>query len=98
VLTDCPYCNSSIKLVKQHDIKHKIITIDPQDKDKYKTNKIDTFPQIYIRKEGTKKIKLLGGNDKLIKLLDFMKTIDNFGKDLNLTRHELLQVMNLIKK
>ena len=56
-------------------IKYKIVNVAWQDKEKYKTSEIQTFPQVYLKKKINNGTLLLGGYDDLKKFIDIF--IDN---------------------
>lgn len=62
-LKDCPYSIAALELLDSLNIKYKHRIVTQTNKEKYKTKEIDTFPQIYLVKDGIK--LLLGGYDKL---------------------------------
>ena len=64
VLKNCGYCSLALKILKKNmnkKFKLKIIKVNNEDKEKYKTSDIRTFPQVYLRKENSKGSLLLGG-------------------------------------
>lgn len=64
-LENCPYSQSAKELVKNYNINSKIIDITRDEKDKFKTNSIQTFPQIYLKKYNKVDDLLLGGYSDL---------------------------------
>jgi glutaredoxin len=69
VLETCPYCNKALKLLKDNKIKFKSIIVQNTEEDKNiykKQNKMNTFPQIFV-KVNKDKIIQIGGYDDLIK-------------------------------
>jgi len=76
VLDYCPYCNNSLKILNEFNIKHKKITVQDHEKDYYKKkNKMNTFPQIFLEIEKDKLVKI-GGNSDLEKTLSICKFIN----------------------
>ena len=74
ILQGCPYSNNAVKLLKEHKIISDIEYITYNNKELYKTDKIQTFPQIYLKKYNSKGNLLLGGyND----LNNFISTFKN---------------------
>jgi len=61
LLEGCPYCNAVQDLLKNYKIKYKSIEIKQQEKHKFVTSEINTFPQIYLKKTKTNDSLLLGG-------------------------------------
>ena len=61
----------------------KIIKVDYDEKEKYKKkNKMNTFPQIFL-KNGEKKYKI-GGSDQLDNIIRIIKEINTYESNLNL--------------
>ena len=77
-LNNCRYSESAKELLKKKGIKSKIIQVQYNDKDKYKSNAISTFPQVYLKKENSKGSLLLGGYSDLKKALTITQ-----GKNIN---------------
>lgn len=73
-LEKCPYSEKALELLKEHDIFHKHINVTNKTKDKFKKlNNMNTFPQIFIIKQGggkkiPKKIKI-GDSESLMNLI-----------------------------
>lgn len=68
-LEDCPFSIAALELLDSLNIKYKhLLIVNRINKEKYKTEKIDTFPQIYLVKDGTK--LLLGGYSDLKEFID----------------------------
>lgn len=80
VLNNCPYGNEALKLIKKHEISFKSINVEHHEKHKFVTDKITTFPQIYLKKNDSKKSLLLGGYDDL---KHFMHNFHNKQYDAN---------------
>jgi len=67
-LEGCPYSIAAEELVKTKKIKHETVKINHEDKHLHKHNKLDTFPQIYLRKDNSTGRLLLGGYQNLDKI------------------------------
>lgn len=65
LLEGCPYSNAANDLIKINNIPSDIITVNNINKNQFKTNLINTFPQIYLCKSNNKGTQLLGGYDDL---------------------------------
>lgn len=79
VLEHCPYCNNSLKILKENKIKHQTIIVENtiEEKNFYKKqNKMDTFPQIFMQLDSNKFMKI-GGNDDLVNIINYCKSISN---------------------
>jgi len=104
VLKDCPYGNNAIQLLENYNIKNfEKNTIKIHDKEKYKTELIDTFPQIYLKKKNSNGSLLLGGYSELKSFFDkFYQTplnetyLNNFNK--NWSKKATLRLIELINK
>jgi glutaredoxin len=46
-LENCDFSKKSLKLLQDNNIKYELVEIDHMNKDKFKTDIISTFPQIY---------------------------------------------------
>ena len=96
-LQDCPYSNAAEQLILNNKIKSKIVKINQNEKDKFKTDYINTFPQIYLEKENSKGSLLIGGYDILKEIYDNVKS----KKDLKLIQKnikDIVKTSNLSKK
>ena len=51
VLENCGYSKAAVELLNNYKIKYKSIIIKQEEKSKYITNEINTFPQIYLKKK-----------------------------------------------
>ena len=65
ILENCPYCIYAINLLDSLKIKYNYLIVKINEKEKYKTEEINTFPQIYLKKKFTNDSLLLGGFDDL---------------------------------
>lgn len=61
LLEGCPYCKKTKKILDKYKFKKNIITVTNDDKDKWKSPDITTFPQIYLMKQNKKNHLLIGG-------------------------------------
>jgi len=81
-LQGCPYSQNTEKLLEQNKITYELIRITAMEKEKYKSNLIATFPQIYLTKNNQS--LLLGGNSDLEEIIKNIKL-----KDINLIKNNL---------
>ncbi len=79
LLKDCPYCFATKNLLKNKK-NIEIQYIDDNEKDKYKTKQISTFPQIYLKKNNSKGSLLLGGHSDLKNVLDLINQNNDIKK------------------
>ena len=103
-LQNCPYSESAVALLEKNKINFKSLKILSSDKDKYKTDEIKTFPQIYLKKTRNSDTLLLGGfSDLKIFFENFMdkkydanKVIEFQKKYLLWNKHSILRLIELI--
>lgn len=103
LLEECSYSKKARELLEKHNIKAEIITVNHNNKEQYKTNQINTFPQIYLCKNNNKGSQLLGGYNDLAdffekfkdKELD-MNNVINFGKKYLWSKKGILRLIQLI--
>jgi glutaredoxin len=69
-LEDCPYSMAAIDLLNSFKIKYKHLKVNKNEKEKFKTVEINTFPQIYLKKNKTNDSLLLGGYNNLKEFVD----------------------------
>ena len=75
-LEDCFYCEAAINLLNSFKIKYKYLKVNRNEKDKFKTTEISTFPQVYLKQNNN--TLLLGGYDNLKEFIDkFINQIYN---------------------
>ena len=67
-LKNCPYSEAAKEMLDHYKIKYKYILVDNITKMEYKTDEINTFPQIYYLKKDKK--HLIGGFDDLKFIID----------------------------
>jgi glutaredoxin len=83
VLENCPYSIAAAELLTNHNIEFKKIMVNQETKSKYKTDKISTFPQIYIINNGNE--LLLGGYSDLEEIINIL----NSSTKLNIIKNKL---------
>ena len=76
-IENCFYSANALKLLK--NVNHKKILVPYDKKHLYKNKFIDTFPQIYLKKDDSVGSLLIGGYDDLIFVINTLKK----NKDLN---------------
>jgi glutaredoxin 3 len=85
VLETCPYCNNALKLLNENNIKHKAIIVEnTQEKKEYykKQNKMNTFPQIFMKMEKNSYMKI-GGYSDLVETLEHCNNINKSNVSLD---------------
>ena len=110
-LKGCPYSQASEELFKNQKIKHELVQIDYTEKQKYKSDNITTFPQIYLKKKYSKGSVLVGGYDDIKEYFDLInesntdvdKKILNFKNILNkkipdISEKSILRLAELLNK
>ena len=105
LLKGCSYSNSASELMTLHQIPVKAIWVEQSEKENYKNNLINTFPQIYLKKNGNVGNLLLGGYQELY---DFTSTflgqklshpnIDTWIKKTGWSKKSTLRLIQLINK
>lgn len=65
LLENCSYSIAAHKLLQTHNIPVDITWVNNDNKENYKTELINTFPQIHLKKYGSNGNLLLGGYDNL---------------------------------
>lgn len=66
ILKNCPYSMAAYNLLKTDSkIKKKFLFVDNYNKEKYKTDMISTFPQIYLKRYNKNGSLLIGGYSDL---------------------------------
>ncbi len=96
VLKDCPYSIALRELLTNYNILSTYIKVDQKTKYKYKTDKIDTFPQVYINDV------LIGGYNDTKEIIDLINTrnLTKIKKGLktkypNLNEKNILRIIQL---
>lgn len=95
---------AALELLDSLNIKYKRLSVSVANKDRYKTNEISTFPQIYLRKTVSNNSILLGGYDKLKQFVDTFinqpyneKNIIKYNKENRLwTKKLILRLMEIM--
>lgn len=97
-LENCPYSIAAKELL--NNFKFKLISVNQENKHKYKTKEISTFPQIYMNDI------LLGGYSDLTEIFDIINKYNNLDiilKYLNkkyskLKKKDLLRIINYLMR
>lgn len=83
LLENCPYSINAEQLLKIHSIPCKITWVNQNNKQVYKTDSINTFPQIYLNKINSPGNLLLGGHDDLASFITTFKAQKLNDKNIN---------------
>lgn len=78
ILENCPYSIAANQLLSNYNIPFEKIVVNQNTKDKYKTNIISTFPQIYILNKN--KEILLGGYNDIEEIINIINSSNNLDK------------------
>jgi len=103
LLKNCGYSNAAHELLQSHNIPLKLIWVDDSNKNVYKTQQIDTFPQIYLKRKTSKGTLLLGGYNDLSNVISiFYKqkisddNINNWTNKSKWSKKSTLRLIQLI--
>ena len=103
LLEGCPYSIEAYNTVKKYNINNQSIWVNEMNKKNYKTEKISTFPQIYLKKSDSNGSLLLGGNDDLQNLIRLFykqkynqKYINEFMTTYNWSKKATLRIIELV--
>ena len=106
ILKNCPYSEAAYSLLNTYEKINKEFTFVTQDdKENYKTDKIKTFPQIYLKKYNSNGTQLIGGYSEIKSIFDqfygkydknnlkkFLSDNNNWSKKTTLRLIELINV------
>lgn len=105
LLKGCYYSNLAKQLLLNNNLPCKIIEVDYENKNLYKTDKIQTYPQIYLIKKNSIGNLLLGGcNDlefiiKTFKNVEYnINNVNNFIEKYKWSKKATLRLIELINK
>jgi glutaredoxin len=103
LLENCPYSIALDKLIKNNNIPNNSIWVNQTQKNNYKTDQIDTFPQIYLNKMNNKDNLLFGGYDDFSDFFSQFKSqklsddkINFYMKKLQWSKKAVLRLIQLI--
>jgi len=79
LLKDCPYSNSAKNLLDKYNIKYTNTIVNHNNKDSFKIDTLQTFPQVFLKKQNNKGSVLLGGYSNLDELfvMFYKQKLDN---------------------
>jgi len=104
ILNNCPYSQAAYELLNSYkNIKKDFTFIERSEMENYKTDLINTFPQIYLKRYNTNGTKLIGGYTEFKNIIDTFKnkidkeSIKNFIKNnSSWNKKSLLRLIELI--
>ena len=103
LLHNCPYSHNAFDLIKKYQLHSKITWVSNDDKLKYKTTSINTFPQIFLQKYNSHGSILLGGFDDIQHIYNTFynkkyseSNITQFMAKYNCSKKILLRLIQLI--
>jgi glutaredoxin len=104
ILKDCPYGKAAHELLNSYkNIKKEFTYIERNDIEKYKTDLIKTYPQIYLKRYNTNGTQLIGGYSDIKKIIDTFnkkydkETMNNYlNENKNISRKSMLRLIELL--
>jgi hypothetical protein len=99
---ECYYSEQLIKLINNYKIPHKIINVDLNNKDLYLSNKINSYPQIYLKKKKTLGNLLIGGYNEFLTFVNIFSKkysdidLNNFMFKNKFSKKVILRLIELI--
>lgn len=90
ILEGCPYSMAAKELLEENIKNHKIFIVTHNNKNDYKNECIDTFPQIYLKKYNSEFNELVGGYEDLKKIYDVVKN----GNSSKTIKKKVLKLLN----
>jgi len=85
-LEGCPYSEAANNLVKNNNIRSEIVIVKHSEKEKFKTDEINTFPQIYLKKRNSSGNQLIGGYTDIKSYYDLIHSSKN---DLEIIKNKI---------
>ncbi len=103
LLENCPYSIAAHELLKIHNIPSEVVWVNNEEKHKYKTDIINTFPQLYLQKRKNIGSVLVGGYDNLNYFINTFKNnklndtlINKFMEENKWSKKAVLRFIQLI--
>ena len=104
ILEGCPHSMAADNLLNNLKSNKEITLITHENKEKYKTDEINTFPQIYLKKESNNSSLLLGGNSDIQQIFKLFykkkyepeKVNKYLEENLQLNKRSLLNLIKII--
>lgn len=98
LLEKCPYSMAAYEFIKSKNIPYKKVIVPQSLKHLYKTEKIDTFPQIYINKSNANGNVLIGGYTDLINIYNSKKTYFENSEKLSNKNKKIIFILHKLMK
>ena len=103
LLEGCSYSNAAFEIMKEHKLSDNITWVNQSNKEKFKTEEIKTFPQIYLNKINSNGNLLLGGYQELSDTINTFynhtisnEIIDNWIKQTKWSKKATLRLIQLL--
>lgn len=82
LLENCFYSNNARNLLEKYNFEKDIVDVSQDEKSKWKTFELKTFPQIFLKKYNSKNNLYIGGFDDLSYIESQIKSVNknNFSK------------------
>ena len=101
LLENCTYSNNAHELLVNNKIKHTIKMVNSKNKNKFKMDNYNTYPQIFLKKEGSFESLFFGGytdlNDIIIDFYNNNIDINKFKNKYNWwSRKAIFRLIQLI--
>ena len=106
LLNSCPYSERAYDLLQMHGIEHQVKIVSREEKEKFKLENFETYPQIFLKKENSVDSLFLGGFSDLNDIFNTFKSkkyneqsINNFQNKYNWwSKKAILRLIQLINK
>jgi glutaredoxin len=91
LLKGCPYSNNALELLKNYKIKYIVKIVTSKNKEKFKMENYNTFPQIFLKKEGSIDSLFLGGYSDLNYFINtFKNNLKNLDYNITIFQNKYL--------
>lgn len=105
LLENCPYSMAAKEILTNKNIPHELIIVNQSNKNKYKTDDIQTFPQLYLKKNNYNGTLLIGGYSDIKNIMTKFESIP-YNQDLvneycnkkKISKRGLLNIIKLINR
>lgn len=90
ILDGCPYSMMADELIRNNTSRFEILNVNHDNKNEYKNDNIQTFPQIYLKKYNSNFSELIGGYTEFKQIYDIVKN----AKNTKTTRNKVIKLLN----